>query len=80
LINHHRLESLLVITSDGENDLRARLRREPPPETARWNLSEDGVSVEMLSPGLREDAAEEFVKSFMKSMSLRTWRFHVWRP
>jgi hypothetical protein len=80
LMNHRRLESLLVITSDGENELRGRLRREPPPETARWDLAEDGVAVEILSPRLREDAAEEFVKLFMERMSRRTWRFRVWRP
>ena len=80
LMNHRRLESLIVITSDGENALRARRRREPPPETGRWNLLEDGVSVEILSPLLPEGAAEEFVKAFMERMSRRTWRFHVWRP
>lgn len=80
LMNHRRLESMLVITSDDENALRARLRRAPPPETARWDLLEDGICVEILSPQLREDAADEFVAAFMERMSRRTWRFHVWRP
>ena len=80
LINHRRLESLLVITSDGEDALRARLRRAPPPETVAWNLREDGVSIDLLSTRLPEDSAEEFVKSFMKNMSRRTWRFRIWRP
>ncbi len=69
-----------MITGDGENELRGRLRREPPPETARWNLLDDGVSVEILSPQLRADAADEFVTAFLERMSRRTWRFHVWRP
>ncbi|HEX4048617.1 MAG TPA: hypothetical protein VH309_12310 [Elusimicrobiota bacterium] len=80
LMNHRRLESILVVTSDGENALRARLRRAPPAEAARWDLAADGVAVEVLAPHLPEDAAEEFVTAFMRRMSPRTWRFRVWRP
>jgi hypothetical protein len=79
LMNRSRLESLLVITTDGENALRSRLRRAPPTEIARWSGGDD-IAVEILAPALREDAAEEFASAFMKKMSLRTWRFSVWRP
>ena len=79
LMNLTRLESALVITGDDERAVRERLRGPLPLELARWNPRTDDVSVQLLSPSLGEDLAEEFVKTYLNNMRQRTWRFQVWR-
>lgn len=80
LLNITRLTSLLVISAEDEGAVRARLRREPPPELARWDLDRDDVSVQLLSAPLPPDAAQEFVRLYLKNMRANTWRYHVWAP
>lgn len=80
LLNITRLASLLAITGDDESALRARLRREPPPELSRWDLDRDDVSVQLLSSPLPPDAAREFVRLYLKTMRANTWHYHVWAP
>jgi hypothetical protein len=79
LMNITRLESALVITGEDERAMRERLRRHLPPELERWNPGTDDISVQTLSPSLGEDLAEEFVKTYLNNMRLKTWRFHLWR-
>jgi hypothetical protein len=80
LMNVTRQESAIVITNDDENGMRARLLGPLPPELDLWNVKSDDVSVQTLSPLLKENLAEEFVKTYLESMLQKTWRFHVWRP
>lgn len=80
LLNITRLASLLAITGDDESVLRARLRREPPPELSRWDLDRDDISVQLLSSPLPPDAAQEFVRLYLKTMRANTWHYHVWAP
>jgi hypothetical protein len=79
LMNTTRLESVLVLTGEDEAAVRRRLNGPLPAPLARWNPLEDNISVQMLSPRLGEDLAEEFVKTYMNNMRHKTWRFRVWR-
>jgi hypothetical protein len=79
LMNLTRMESALVISCDDENEMRARLQGPLPPALSRWNSEGDVLSAQTLAPGLKEGLAEEFVKSYLENMRMRTWRFHVWR-
>jgi hypothetical protein len=79
LLNIRRRESLLAITEGGEDDLLERLRLAPPPEAATWAPRADDLSVQLLTPLLPREAAEEFVVRYMATMRPRTWRYAVWR-
>ena len=80
LMNLTRLESVLVITRDDESAMRARLSGSLPPSLSRWNPAGDDLSLQTLSPLMKEDLAEAFVKTYLANMRARTWRFSVWRP
>jgi hypothetical protein len=77
-INRSRLESLLVVTSEPEAGVLARLRRERPAEAGFWAAGDD-VVVETLAQHMREESAEEFLRNYLEHMQRRTWRFRVWR-
>ncbi len=80
LLNVTRLESLLVITAEGEAAVHERLRLARPPDLGTWDPAADDLSVQLLTPLLPPEAAEEFVKRYLANMRPRTWRYHVWRP
>lgn len=78
LSNLTRLESLLVVTAEGSAEAAARLRREPPPEAAAWQVH-DHVELEIMAQYMTEPSAEQFLKMYLEHMQQRAWRFKVWR-
>lgn len=80
LLNISRRESLLAISSDDEEPLRARLRRAPPIEISAWDLLHDQLSVTLMGANLSPVSAREFVALYRENMRPRTWRYRVWEP
>jgi len=78
LNNPARMESLLVVTAEGPDEVNARLKHEPPPEAAAWQAG-DGVELEIMAQHMNEPSAEQFLKMYVEHMQQRTWRFSVWR-
>jgi hypothetical protein len=78
LCNRTRLESLIVLTSEGESEVSARLKHAPPPEASLWRPDDD-VDVETMAQHMTEPSAEQFLKMYLEHMQRRTWRFKVWR-
>jgi hypothetical protein len=78
LCNRTRLESLIVLTAEGHDEVAARLKHAPPPEASFWQLHDD-VEVEIMAQHMTEPSAEQFLKMYLEHMQRRTWRFQVWR-
>lgn len=78
LVNHTRLESLVVATEFDSNELLRRLKDERPAEAGFWR-EDDLVSVETLALSVTEHTAVFLIESYLKQMQRKTWRFRVWR-